>query len=297
MDISVNLSNVRGERQGVSKLVLDLGVESWSDAQLVIMNVTAEIRVSQEMSSHDLSKSYYIGPGFLEYGGGQLSRNSKSTWLIGVPLTPYQLKKIEEIRRGRDLFLQVRFLCTAGKRVTSPPPAMIADIAQPTVSVASYGDGYCPFKVAQSDWVKILGELGYGDYFLMEIPLKGVPKRKGMQKAIEHMKAAWEHFEQGSDEETLGSCYKAFEYLAKKNNSAHPDKNAFEKILKGIPEETKRMRLRELMHELCQFLSLGRHEPGTEKVILDESESEYALILSQATLGFLAKMMRETAAK
>jgi hypothetical protein len=163
--------------------------------------------------------------------------------------------------------------------------------------MGGYSDGYCPFKVAQSEWVKTLGELGYGDYFLMEIPLKGVPARRGMQKAIEHLKAAWGHFEQGNDDETVGSCYKAFEYLAKKNKFPHPDQNAFEKILGTIPEEAKRRRLKMLMHDLCQFLTLGRHEPGTEAVLLDERESEYGLILSQATLSYLAKLMREPPAK
>ena len=174
---------------------------------------------------------------------------------------------------------------------------MIVDIAHPSVGVIGYSDGYCPFKVAQSDWVKILGDLGYGDYFLMEIPLKGVPERRGMQKALEHLKSAWAHFEQGNDDETLGSCYKIFEYLAKKKNSNNPDRNAFDKMLGGISHEEQRKRLQALMHDLCHFLSLGRHEPGTEDVILDEKESEYALILSQATLSYLAKLMRETSAK
>jgi hypothetical protein len=293
MDISVNLTSARGERHGIPKLVLDLAVESQTDTPLAIINVTAEIRVSQEIILHDLRKSYFIGPGFLEYGGGQLYPNSKASWQIGIPLTPYQLQKIEEMRKGNDLLLQVQFRCSAGKRVTSPPPPMIADIVQPIMGVPGYSDGYCPFKVAQSDWVKILGELGYGDYFLMEIPLKGVPEKRRMQKALEHLKAAWEHFEQGNDDETLGSCYKAFEYLAKKKKCKDPDQNAFEKILENIPEVEKRRRLKLLMHDLCKFLSLGRHEPGTEKVILDERESEYAIILSQATLGYLAKVMLE----
>jgi hypothetical protein len=145
--------------------------------------------------------------------------------------------------------------------------------------------------------VKNLKELGYGDYFLMEIPLKGVPEKRGMQKALEHIKAAWEHFEQGSDDETLGSCYKAFEYLAKKSGCKRPDQNAFERMLSPIPEEEKRKRLKMLMHDLCQFLTLGRHEPGIDAVMLDGRESEYGLILSQATLAYLAKLMRETSAK
>jgi len=296
MDILVSLRSVRGERQGIPKLTLNLYVEGQTDVQLAIISVTAAVRVTQEMIAHDLSKSYFIGMGFLESNGGQLSRNSKTSWQIGIPLSPYQLQKIEEKRNGKALFLNVEFFCTAGRRVPTPP-TVISDIYYPSLGVSGYSSGYCPFKVAQSDWIETLNDLGYGDYFLVEIPLKGVPHRRGMQKALEHLKAAWEHFEEGNDDETLGSCYKAFEYLAKKSKCKHPDQNAFEKILGTIPEEEKRKRLKMLMHDLCQFLTLGRHEPGTEAVMLDGRESEYGLILSQATLGYLAKLMRETSVK
>jgi len=306
--ILVDLKSARGERQGIPKLTLDLSVESQADVLLAVVNVTVAIRVAQEWfgpAEHpkprphlvgDMGKSRFIGVGFLESGGGQLSPRGKTSWQIGVPLSPHQLQKIEEVRKGKDLFLNVQFYCTAGWRSNLPPPT-VTDITPVAVRVSGYSDGNCPFKVPQSEWIKVLGELGYGDYFLMEIPLRGVPERQGMQKALEHLKTAWGHFEQGNDDETLGNCYKAFEYLAKKNKCKHPDVNGFERILGAIPEQEKRTRLKMLMHNLCQFLTLGRHEPGTEAVILDGRESEYGLILSQATLSYLAKLMRETTGK
>jgi len=294
--ISVSLDSVSGASQGIPKLTLNLAVETQSDLQLTVVNVTAVIRVTQELIARDMSKAYFIGTGFLESGGGQLNRGSKGFWQIGIPLSPYQLQKIEEKRKGKDLFLNLQFFCTVTWRVNTSAAA-ITEVASVAVRVGGYSDGYCPFKVPQSDWVKTLCELGYGDYLLMEIPLKGVPERRGMQKALEHLKAAWGHFEQGNDDETLASCYKAFEYLAKKNKSTHPDHNAFEKILGAIPEQEKRRRLKVLMSDLCHFLTLGRHEQGTEAVMLDDKESEYGLILSQATLAYLAKLTREASAK
>jgi hypothetical protein len=297
MSILASLRSVRGEWRGIPKLTLDLGVESQLDVRLVIINLTVEMWVTKVMAEPDMSKSYFIGAGFLEPTGTlQLSQRGKGSWQVAFPLSPYQLQKIEEMRAGKDLFLNTQWFCTAGYQ-HDPQSKTITDICLVQVSVPGYGGVYCPFKIPQSDWVKNLKDLGYGDYILMEIPLKGVPDRRGMQKAVEHLKAAWEHFEQGNDDETLGSCYKAFEYLAKKCDCKDPDQNAFEKILSTIPEEEKRRRLKLLMHYICHFLSLGRHEPGTEAVMLDGRESEYGLILSQASLSYLAKMMRETAAK
>jgi len=296
--ITVELKDTKGERSGIPRLTLIFSVANKATVPLAIANLTAVIRVTKEMTcTPSLREAYFIGTGFLESGDRQLSPNSSNgRWHIVIPLTPYQLQKVEEMRNGKALFLNVEFLCVVGWLTSAPSPT-ITTLTGVAVNVAEYSEPYCPFRVPQSDWVKILKDLGYGDYFLMEIPLKGVPDRRGMQKAVEHLKAAWEHFEQGNDDETLVSCYKAFEYLAKKYKCEHPDQNAFEKILSDIPEMEKRRRLKMLMHDLCQFLTLGRHERGTEATMLDERDSEYGLVLSQATLSYLAKLMRETVAK
>ncbi|MDA2912507.1 hypothetical protein MYX77_00855 [Acidobacteriia bacterium AH_259_A11_L15] len=75
--------------------------------------------------------------------------------------------------------------------------------------------------------MKILKDLGYGDHFLIEVPLRGVPRKKGMEKALAHLAAAWDHFNEARDDETLGSCYKAFEYLAKQKKVKDPDQQVF----------------------------------------------------------------------
>ncbi len=290
MDISVSLTSVRGGRQGIPKLTLNLAVEGQNDARMVIISLTAVVYVTQEMTPFDTSKSYFIGMGFLESSGGQLTRNSKTSWQISIPLSPYQLQKIEQMRSGKDLFLNVQFFCTAGTRATTPT-LVINDIFYPSVGVSGYSDGYCPFKVAQSDWVKTLQELAYGDYVLCEIPLRGVPTRVLMKKALVHLENAWAHFNEDKDEETLVSCYKAFEFLAKQAQVKSPDQHAFGKLLNRIEDGEKRKRLAQLLDYLCRFLALARHEEGQEKVVVDRKDSEYALILAQASLAYLAKSM------
>ena len=292
MEISVIRNSVKGERQGIPKLTLNLGVESQSEAQLAIISVTAAIWVTEDMTVHDNRKSYFIGTGFLESNGGQLSLNQKTSWKIGIPLSPYQLQKIEEKRSGKDLFLSVQFFCTAGIRFNGQQPH-IRNISYPAVGVIGHSDGYCSFKVAQSDWVKNLKELGYGDYVLCEIPLRGVPARVRLKKALAHLEDAWAHFSNGNEEETLVSCYKAFEFLAKQVKMTDPNQQAFEKILAGVGDEKKRKRLELLMDYVCRFFALSRHEEGEEAVFFNRKDSEYAVILAQATLGYLAKSMSE----
>jgi hypothetical protein len=69
---------------------------------------------------------------------------------------------MEEMRGGRDLFLQIKFFCTAGHQ-ENVQAKIITDVSQPPVGVGGFSGGYCPFKVAQSDWEKTLKELGYQD--------------------------------------------------------------------------------------------------------------------------------------
>lgn len=290
MEISVIRYSVKGERQGIPKLTLNVDVESQAEVDLAIISVTAAIWVTEDMTVHNKSKSYFIGTGFLESNGGQLSLNQKAFWKIGIPLSPYQLHKIEEKRNGKELFLSVEFFCTAGIRANGQQPH-IRNITYPSVGVGTSSDGYCHFRVAQSDWVKNLKELGYGDYVLCEIPLRGVPARVGLKKALTHLEDAWEHFSNGNDEETLVSCYKAFEFLAKQVKVKDPNDQAFAKILAGIEDEKKRKRLEQLMDYVCRFFALARHEEGQEPVSFNRKDCEYAVILAQASLAYLAKSM------
>jgi len=290
--IFVDLESTKGERLGIPRLTLNLSVENRATVPFSIVNVTAVIRVTKEITSApDLSKAYFIGTGFLESAGGELSpKSSGALWQIVIPLSPYQLQKIEEMRNGKELFLNVEFFCTAVWR-SDTPQKLITDITRIAVRVDNYSSDYCPFRVPQSDWVKTLKDLGYVDYVLCEIPLRGVPARVGLKKALTHLEDAWEHFSNGNDEETLVSCYKAFEFLAKQAKKTDPNKEAFEKILAGIEDERKRKRLELLMDYVCRFFALARHEEGQETVSFNRKDSEYALILAQGSLAYVAKSM------
>jgi len=260
---------------------------------LKVLNVYAEVRAANTLQVYDMSKSvYFLGFAFLESNGGQFTRGSENYWDLALPLTPYHLQKVEEVRSGGDLYFFLRFHVTAAE-MENPSNPQLRRFVSPTVGGDSSSGYYAPFKVAQSDWVRILKDLRYGDYFLIEVPLRGVPARRKMEKALGHLAAAWDRFSEGRDDETLACCYKAFEYIAKQKGMRSPDQNAFEKLLANVDHPEKRKFLKLLMDYTCRFLNLGRHEPGQERILLDRRDSEYALILSQASLAYLAKVMAE----
>jgi HEPN domain-containing protein len=287
MNIAVTLSSYRGESAGIPKLVLNFLAKNTSDSNLGILNVNAEIRVAPSMIEVDVSKTCLVGYGVFEYQGGQLSKGGEQHWTIAVALNPHVLRKLEEVRNRGDLFLKVLFFCTATYMPDNASP--LTGLARASVYTPAYSSPYCPFRIPQSDWTKTLNELGYGDHFLIEVPLRGVPARVGMKKALAHLEDAWGHFNEGKDDETLVSCYKAFEFLAKQAQVKSPDQHAFEKLLNTLEYVEKRKRVAQLMDYVCRFLALARHEAGQERVTADRSDSEYALILAQASLAYLAK--------
>lgn len=292
MDLIASLQSVSGSCVGVPKLNISVQVKSTMEPILKVLNVYAEVRAANTLQVYDMSKSvYFLGFAFLESNGGQFTRGTEDTWDLALPLTPYHLQRIEEVRSGEDVYFFLRFHVTAAE-MENPSNPQLRRFISPTVRGGTSSD-YVPFKVAQSDWVRILKDLRYGDYFLIEVPLRAVPARRRMERALGHLAAAWEHFSEGRDDETLACCYKAFEYIAKQKGMSGPDQNAFEKLLANVEDPEKRRSLKLLIDHVCRFLNLGRHEPGREQIMLDRRDSEYALILSQASLAYLAKVMAE----
>lgn len=242
-NVSVKLRHCRGNSLGVAKLDVDLDVKNVSNEFLNVLQVTAEVRAARSLETFEIPKSTYcVGHALLEHGVGQLNPGNETTWTLGIGLTPYQLQKIEEIRSSGDMYLIMRFMCT-GAELDNTDSSKVKRLCSIGVE-AGYSSSYCPFKIAQSDWIKILGELGYGEYFLIEVPLRDIRGRKQMEKALLHLNEAWVHYMNGNDRETLASCYTAFEFLAKQAKAKNPDQNAFERLLGGIGNHDMKEKLK-----------------------------------------------------
>lgn len=288
MDLIASLSGVRGASCGMPKLTVTIEVTSNAQNALRILNVVAEVRVHRTIQVYDwIGASYFLGYALLEGDGGQFTQGSKQTWELGIALSPYHLQKIEEIRRGSDLWLCMQFYCQAADLgADSPQPR---GFVSPQIRGDTSSSKYVPFRIPKSDWLPVLSNLGYGDCYLIEVPLRGVPGRRELKKALTHLTNAWDHFNLGADSEVLGSCHKAFERIAL-DNDAKPDQNGWEKILHGV-DRARREKLKHMLHRLCDYLHLGRHEVEDERIGLEHSDAEYALIMTQATLAYLAKVL------
>jgi hypothetical protein len=120
--------------------------------------------------------------------------------------------------------------------------------------------------------------------------MRAVPRVSALNRSLAHLEGAWAHFNQGSDAEALTSCFRCLESLAKDHGAEKPDQNGWDKVLRGIDNQ-KRDKLKYLLNQLSSFMHLGRHEHSeSTSVSLDRADAEYAMILTQATMAYIAKL-------
>lgn len=182
MGVDISLQSHRGESAGVPRLVLNFSAKNTGAETLVILGGVAEVRAANAMIVPDMGKSScFAGYAVLELGGGPLPQGSEQMWTLGLAVEPYSLRKVEETRKGGDLFLHIQFFCKAAKTEPSGM-APLFGAAPLEVRASGSSSNYCPFKIAQSDWEKTLKELGASDLSNAEQQIR--QDRNRAQKAL-----------------------------------------------------------------------------------------------------------------
>jgi hypothetical protein len=286
MNLIGTLSDVRGTCNGVPKLKATLKVVNEFDSRVQVLSVAGELRIDVPQGAFPAAGSflgYAVVEGPLHQFAG---KGAEQSWIIALPVNQGLLRTIEDIRQRKDLNLVGTFWFVAAiydndGSIRRPAPFITGHIENRNGS-----GGNCAVRVPRSDWIGVLKDLGYGDPWLIEVPMRRA-KTRGTDRAQQHLDAAWQHFHLGQYNEVLTSCYKAFEYLAKKQNMVGPDQNAFEKLLSPASPDVRK-HLKMLFHYLCQSCHSGRHEPGTETASVGHHEAEFLLVTSQAALAYLA---------
>jgi hypothetical protein len=280
------LSDVRGIRDGIPKLKATLKVSSGFDERVQVLSVTGEIKIDGTQGAFSAGGAF-LGYAVVEGSLNQFfGKGAEQSWTIALPVNQDILRTIEDIRQRKDFYLIGTFSFVATLHDSDGSIRCQAPYITDCINNNHGSGGNISARIPLSDWIAVLRDLGYGDPWLIEVPMKRA-KARGTDRAQQHLDAAWQHFHSGQDNEVLMSCHKAFEYLAKKQHMASPDQNAFEKILSSAsPDVRKHFKM--LLHHLCQAHHLGRHEPGGETPCVGHAEAEFLLVTSQAALAYLA---------
>lgn len=253
MSLKGHITHIRGRSVGLPELTMGMQVKNNFDTAFTFLSADAKVYATVGPNFAIDGSAHFLGPATVEIMQSQVGKGGEASWTIDLSVAHHRLlQKIEQLRRGRDLVLLVRVRTV----MTPTDPADRARHGQfmsITVDSDSYATTYCVHRIPKSDWLSVLRELGYGDYYMIDVPLRSVPQRADLKKALSHLDDAWDHFNQGSDAEVLGSCYKSFERIALDSGAAQPDQNGWEKVLRGV-DTKKREKLRHLLHNVSGFM-------------------------------------------
>lgn len=123
---------------------------------------------------------------------------SSTQLLFDVVLSVYQLEALEAIRNGGDLYFKLHLY---GESYGTHDP------------VPAHDDVHV--HVAQTDWIKLLKQVGFAEIVLFEVPLPAQSDAGDFRSAVDHLRKARELFLAGHYDECVAKCRLAIENCAK----------------------------------------------------------------------------------
>jgi len=195
---------------------------------------------------------------------------------LAVPLDIRQIKHIEELRDGKDLFF----------KITLTGLVMFDSNGE----FERLQDTDLHLTVPRSHWIdRALNMWRISDLRLLEInsPANG---RKEIVLAHARLARAEQFYRTGDYPQVLTELRSAFAAVAETYSAQQADKNLFEKMLVNAHPKV-REKLRDSFHYFCAFLNLGPHEPSPTSEVataISRHDARFALVTAHAILEYFA---------
>ena len=204
-------------------------------------------------------------------------------------ITPYLFNSIEKERNFGDITIdtRIKLLYVIHLQSTNQPDPKTLDIEHVNIPQT---------KLSQSEWAKIVSDMGYKNYQIFEIPYSKVPIISDFEKIMKRLNEAQEHFNQGRNEEVVTSCRKAFESLYPlvtiKNSKFEMNPELSKKIDLVCSENCQNKKsnlIEELRQKIWPILHMGPHEGYN----VTREDAEFILTLSLSTIRYYALQLNK----
>ncbi len=240
---------------------------------LVFLGLTGEISMRTRAGSlhlgvaHNLQQSSLYEPPYV------LSQGDAQAIMI-LDLDWRALDQIEE-RRSEDLILtgSVRGLCACSRGEQKGSEQAVDSLMW--VSGQIVRGNKQEFPVYQTEWLAVLGELGYGKRRIIEVTV--LPPEEVGSEAIAHVQAADRAMAQGEYESVLVACRRALETVEKAVRESGRD------LGKLFDSESKSECIDGIRRKLKEFLSKGAH-PGSS---VNRRDADFAQLLTKTLLAYI----------
>lgn len=264
----------RGKLEVKTKLVFKAGDEYRKDQS--VFDLWADMRVQgQDGMQWSLGRAVipepvFFGPG--SPGGGHRDPWTRAIDRLTLDVDHRQLDEIEQKRRGGPLTFI--FLIDGTVQHGGRIGRLYAD--NPQLS----------YDVSASDWIKLLAQLEYGRYVMIEIPLTGPKGLTGdVQKAAQALQQAQAAFLRGDYEEAVADCRPGIDALEQ------ADKGKFS-LKPGDPSASKDERFHWLQRSLLSLTHVAHHPNDPALAAVEGGRSRWERADAEAAIAILAALIR-----
>ena len=254
---------------------LNFRIELESDANIMVLEGVGEVKIRKNDAYYLLgSLNPFLNRMYLMSG-------RRVSFIVSFPLDYRRFELIEEERKGKDVRLRINIRVLYLR--LKPTPELPRAFEQENVEITQPAGRGTDLRVPQSEWLKMLQEMGYERFRMLEIPIPEPPMGTVIDDALGHIEAARKSFDEGDYDDVLVDCRKALEVIKKAINK---NKIQLEAVLDS--SESKTEKVKRLQAGLRDFLSLGPHELGAK---IDRRDAEIALIFTISFVRYLAKKL------
>jgi hypothetical protein len=197
--------------------------------------------------------------------------------------TPEQLQQIEDERDGGNVLFYVyaRFIVQA----IWPHPNEAESVTHEVETPGELGRWPMLVEIAESDWVKLLSEVGFKHPIMDRLTWPSLPP--AFSRAETHLNDAWNSYRRKQPESAMASCYKAFECLGFQLFGKEVERKEVLDLLMDGAEPEKQQLILAVLRALQNFYQLGRHDKAAP-IKLNQLDAQTAVVCTTALLNYLA---------
>lgn len=194
---------------------------------------------------------------------------------LPMPISVSQLKRIEELRDGKDPSFRVE---------------LNGLVAIPDGRFERLQNGSLDLKVPRSHWIDhVVNTLNISDLRLLEVRFPASDK-KDVQVAKDRLLRAEHFYKTGDYPQVLTALRSSFDAIAECYSAKSADRNLFEKMLVNSHPEM-RAKLRDAFDYLYRMLHVGPHEPTPKPetpVPVSRHDARFALLTAHAVFEYFS---------
>ena len=159
---------------------------------------------------------------------------------IRLPMSAEAIRKIEEKRGGSDLNLNVEVRFSVFEL---PDPKSQAGLPVAAFDGTSYQSTNGGLTVAQSEWVKLLGTMGWDEVELFELSRLPLEEDEDLKEALDRLRGAQAAFRRCDYRAVLNQCRAAFEsaFLHHGDDPKDGAATLFAQVFEGEPAKAAAM--------------------------------------------------------